>query len=176
MSSTLSILDYIMLAMGVYVLVAGIRGKGRLYSVENIKKDLREKFMSVMRKFYIALGVIMTINGLLSVLRYTFYTVAEITPATETAKAVYDWVPARDLGAFSFLTIPVINVLTYVCIGLAVGLLVWMSIIIRKMTDRNAAAGSSGQSGDGASADKQAGHTLPVSAFDFEDEQSKDRE
>lgn len=172
MNSTLNILDYIMLVMGVYVLISGIRGKGRLYSTENIKEELLEKFISITRKLYIALGIVMSLNGLASVLRYSFYTVQEITPATETAPAVYDWVLTKDLGAFSFLTIPVLNIITYVCIALAVGLLVWTGVVINKMTDKNKRA--SGQS-SGSGSGKQAGHTLPVSAFDFtDDSQSAD--
>ena len=45
----------------------------------------------------------MVINSGASLLRNSFYAYQEITPATETVKAVYDWVMIKDLGAFSFL-------------------------------------------------------------------------
>lgn len=167
---SLSLFDYLLLAMGVYVLVAGIRGKGRLYNVENIKEGMEEQFIQTMRKLYIALGVVMTFNGLISLVKYVFYSYQEVIPATETMTAGYDWVPLRDLGPFSFLTIPVINILTYVCTGLAIVGIVVMIIVTRKMTDKEAAARRAEQYKNSADAAKQAGHILPVSAFDFEDE------
>ncbi len=166
---SLSLFDYLLLAMGVYVLVAGIRGKGRLYNVENIKKGMEETFIQTMRKLYIALGAVMTFNGLISLVKYVFYSYEEVIPATETMTAGYDWVPLRDLGSFSFLTIPTINIITYVCTGLAIAGIVVMIVVTRKMTDKDAAARRAEQY-KGADAAKQAGHILPVSAFDFEDD------
>lgn len=170
MQSTLSLFDYMMLAIGVYVLVAGIRGKGRLYSVDNIKEGMEEAFMRIMRKLYIALGIIMTFSGVISILKYVFYAYEEVIPATETMTAGFDWVlkPGMDLGVFRFLTIPVINIITYVCSGLSIVGIVIMIIATRKMTDKNAAARRAEQSRTEADR-RQVGHTLPVSAFDFDE-------
>ena len=40
--------DYILLAMGLYVLVSGIRGKGKLYAAENIKEGMEEQYHKTM--------------------------------------------------------------------------------------------------------------------------------
>ena len=167
---SLSLFDYILLAMGVYVLVAGIRGKGRLYNVENIKEGMEETYFKAMRKIYIGLGVVMTLNGVFSVLKYVFYSYEEIIPATETMTAGYDWVAKGDMGFWSFLTIPFLNVMTYVCMGISIAVIVLMIIITRKMTDKEAAAKRAQAYKESAASSKQAGHILPVSAFDFEEE------
>ena len=169
---TMSMFDYIMLAMGVYVLIGGIRGKGRLYTVENIKEELVEQFVKTMRKLYIALGAVMTLNGLVSVAKSMLYDYVEVSPATGATTAAYDYVPKQDLGAFSFLTIPVINIIMYVCTGLAIAGIVVMIIITRKMTDKDAAAKRAAQQAESAAANPQAGHTLPVAAFDFSEDET----
>ena len=62
MSSSLSMFDWLLLAISVYVLYAGIVGKGRLYSVENIKEGKEEEFKKLSQKIYIFLGIAMIIN------------------------------------------------------------------------------------------------------------------
>ena len=165
-SNSFSMFDYILLAMGIYVLVSGIRGKGRLFTAENIKEGMEEKFMKTMRILYIVLGVVMTINGGVSLIKYNFYI---FTPATETTAAV--WTPTANLGAFSFLTVPVLNVLTYVCMGLCLLCIVSRLVAIRKMTDKNAPARKAAAENptQQAQAARQAGHVLPVSAFEFDE-------
>ena len=175
MGSTFSMFDYILLAIGVYVLYSGISGKGRLYNIENLKEGMEEKFKSTMRKLYIGLGVVMSLNAGASLLKTGFYEMKEITAATETAKAVYAWVlqDGKSLGVFSFLTPNVLDIITYVLLGLSMALIVLMIIAIRKLTNKPGTGGAQGQgkSGQGAGQQaRQAGHTLPVSAFDFEDE------
>ena len=171
MTNSMNMFDYILLAMGLYVLISGIRGKGRLYTAENIKEGMEEKFHKTMQVLYIILGAVMTVNGVVSILKYTFYEFKEVVAATETATAVYEWVPTKDLGAFRFLTVPVLNVLTFVCMGLCLACIIYMIVAIRKMTDKNAPKKQqAGQSGAGQSqASRQAGHILPVSAFDFDE-------
>ena len=41
MSNSFAMFDWLLLAVSVYVLYSGIVGKGKLYSVENIKEDLQ---------------------------------------------------------------------------------------------------------------------------------------
>ncbi len=158
--------DYILLGMGLYVLVSGIRGKGRLFTAENLKEGMEEKFMKIMRVLYIILGAVMTLNGGVSLVKYNFYT---FVPAT--AESAATWTPSGDLGAFSFLTIPVLNVLTYVCMGVCLACIVYMIIVIRKMTDRNAPRKQESAQGGAAQtqAARQEGHVLPVSAFEFDE-------
>lgn len=166
MSNSFSLFDYILLGMGVYVLVSGIRGKGRLFTAENIKEGMEEKFMKTMRILYIILGAVMTVNGCVSLVKYNFYT---FNPPT--AEAAASWTPSGDLGAFSFLTVPVLNVLTYVCMGLCLACIVYMIVAIRKMTDKNAPRKQTTQAQEQAA--RQAGHTLPVSAFEFEEPEAE---
>ena len=173
MESTLSMFDYILLAMGLYVLVAGIRGKGRLYNMENIKEGMEEKFFQIMRKIYIILGAVMTLNGLLSVLKYAIYSYQEVIPATETMTAGYDWVLKEGMESWSFLSITFLNVMTYVCMGLSIAIIIAMIVVTRKMTDKDAAAKRAQANQSSQAAARQAGHTLPVSAFDFDDEETE---
>ncbi len=165
--------DYILLAMGVYVLVAGIRGKGRLYNMENIKEGMEEQFFQIMRKIYIILGAVMTLNGVFSVLRYIIYSYEEVIPATETMTAGFDWVIKEGMESWSFLSIPLLNVMTYVCMGLSIAIIIAMIVVTRKMTDKDAAAKRAQANQNSQAASKQAGHTLPVSAFDFDEEETE---
>lgn len=56
-----SFFNIIMLAISLYVLYAGIVGKGRLYQADNIKEECKERFHSLMRKMFLGLGVVMVI-------------------------------------------------------------------------------------------------------------------
>ena len=163
MSGSFAMFDWLLLAVSFYVLYAGIVGKGKLYSVENIKEGKEEEFKQFSRKIYIYLGIAMVINSAASLLRNTFYAYQEITPATETAKAVYDWVTLKDLGAFSFLTPVVFDVISYVALALTLGLIVLLVVKMRKYVDKNAQA----KSGQGAA---KPASSMPSSAFNFDEE------
>lgn len=158
----------ILLGMGVYVLIAGITGKGRLYAVDNVKEGMEEKFQKTMRAIYLALGISMTLNGVVSALMEILYTTQVVQEATDSTPQVTEIVARYDLGFFSFLTPMVLTILTYVCMAVVIGLIVLMIVKLRKMTDRNARRSSSN-----GQPDRQAGHILPVDAFDF-DEPSDD--
>lgn len=171
MGASFSLFDYILLGIGLYVLYAGITGKGRMYNVENLKEGMEQKFKSTMRKLYIGLGIVMSLNAGASLLKSGFYELKEITPATDTVKATYDWAlqNGKSLGAFSFLTPTALDIITYVLLGLSLVLIVLMIIGIRKMTNKPV-PGSQNQSGaKSAQAANQAGHALPVSAFEFDE-------
>ena len=164
MSGSFAMFDWLLLAVSFYVLYAGIVGKGKLYSVENIKEGMEEEFKALSRKIYIFLGIAMVINSAASLLRNTFYAYQEVTPATETAKAVYDWVSLKDLGAFSFLTPVVFDVISYVALALTLGLIVLLVVKMRKYVDKNAQAkANQGAAAKGAS-------SMPSSAFNFDEE------
>lgn len=172
MGASFSMFDYILLAIGVYVLYSGISGKGRLYNVENLKEGMEKKFKSTMRKLYIGLGAVMSLNAGASLLKTGFYEMKEITAATETAKATYDWVlqEGKSLGAFSFLTPKALDIITYVLLGLSMALIVLMIIAIRKLTNKPAPGQGKSSAQGGARSSCQSGHILPTSAFDFDDE------
>ncbi len=166
MSSSFAMFDWLLLAISVYVLYAGIVGKGRLYSVENIKEGQEEAFKALSRKIYIFLGIAMVINSGASLLRSTFYTYQEVTPATGTTAAVYDMVATRDLGAFSFFTPEVFNIISYVALALTMGLIVLLVVKMRKFVDKNAQAKKSAAAGPAKS-----GSSMPSSAFNFDEDE-----
>jgi len=118
----------------------------------------------------------MIINGGFSLLKTYLYEYVEVAAATETTAAVYDTVlkDGRSLGAFTFLTPKFFNILTYVFMGLVVAGVVVLIVVMRKMTDRTAQQKASSDDPDAQKrAERQAGHVLPVSAFEFDDEQAK---
>ncbi len=158
--------DWLLLAISVYVLYAGIVGKGRLYSVENIKEGMEEEFKKLSQKIYIFLGIAMVINSGASILRSLLYTYEVITPATETVDAVSDWVATRDLGAFKFMTIEVFNIISYVALAITLGLIVYLVIKMRQYVDKNAQANKSAAAGPAKS-----GSSMPSSAFNFDEEE-----
>ncbi|MEA4870263.1 MAG: hypothetical protein VB062_06455 [Christensenella sp.] len=164
MSSSFAMFDWMLLAISVYVLYAGIVGKGRLYSVDNIKEGKEEEFKAFSRKIYILLGIAMVINSGASILRNQFYAYQEITPATDAAKAVYGWVNLKDLGAFSFLTPKVFDIVSYVALAATLGLIVFLVVKMRKYMDKNA------QAKKAAAAKPAGGSSMPSSAFHFDDE------
>ena len=172
---SITIFDWFMMAMGGYVLVEGIRGKGKLYNTDNVKEGKEKEFMKISRISYIFLGIIMVLNSLFSILRETMYTYHEITPATETAKAVGEWVLAKDFGFLNFLSFNALTVLAYISTGLCIAGIVVLMVLLRKVTDRNAQPKSSkGNEQNAQTAAKQAGHSLPVSAFDFTEETTQE--
>ena len=168
MGDSFAMFDWLLLAISVYVLYAGIVGKGRLYSVENIKEGMEEEFKQLSRKIYIFLGIAMVINSGASILRGMLYAYEEITPATETVDAVSGWVATRDLGAFKFMTIEVFNIISYVALAVTLGLIVYLVIKMRQYVDKNAQAKKSAAAGAPKSTS-----SMPSSAFNFdEDEKS----
>lgn len=154
----------VLLAIGVYVLVSGIAGKGKLFAVENLKEGYEEKYKKAMRIFFIPIGALMVVNGVASVGKSLLYEVAQSATGeiTYTIKAGYE--------AFSALTPKLFDIVNYVCMGLViVGVVGWM-FVTRKMTDRTAARAAAAN----PAADRQAGHILPVSAFEFDEEPEAD--
>ncbi len=169
MSSSFALFDWLLLAISVYVLYAAIVGKGRLYSVENIKEGKQEEFKALSRKIYFFLGIAMIINSAASLMRSTFYAYQEVTPATDTASAVYEWVSTKSLGAFSFLTIPVLDITSYVALAITLGMIVLLVVKMRKFVDKDAQAKKS----QGASCARGGCNTMPTSAFDFDEDEKK---
>ena len=159
--------DWLLLAISVYVLYAGIVGKGRLYSVENIKEGKEKEFKSLAQKIYIFLGIAMVINSGASLMRSSVYTYQEITPATETAKAVGEWVANRDLGAFAFLTPQVLDIISYAALAVTLGLIVFLVIKMRGYMDKEA------QAKKAAAAKPASNSSMPSSAFNFDEDDKK---
>ena len=154
--------DYLLLAMAVYVLYAGISGKGRLYAVENIKEGMEKAFKKTMRWVYIGLGASMVLNSATSLLINTLYTLSA-EDGSYTA--------AVELGKWAFLTPELLRVLGYVFLGLTIAGVVLMIVVMRRFVDKEAQKKAQQQSAQVA---RQAGHILPVSAFEFDDEETSE--
>lgn len=166
MSGSFAMFDWLLLAISVYVLYAGIVGKGKLYSVENIIEGKEEEFKALSRKIYIFLGITMVINSGASLLRSNFYSYTEVTAATDTTAAVYEWTASKSLGVFSFLTTTVLDITSYVALALTLGLIVFLVVKMRKYVDKNAQAKKSG----GASCSRGGCNSMPSSAFNFDED------
>jgi len=172
MTDTFSLFDILLLAISAYVLYAGITGKGRLYNVENIKEGMEEEFKSMTRKLYIVLGSIMIVNSGASLLRGALYSYEEVSAATDTTAAVYEWIAKKDLGSFAFLTPKVLGIISYVALGVTMALIVLLIVKMRKYTDKEAAAKKKAAA-SGAACSRNGGCVLPKSAFEFDDENKK---
>ena len=164
MTGSFAMFDWLLLAVSFYVLYSGIVGKGKLYNVENIKEGKEEEFKQLSRKIYIFLGIAMVINSAASLLRNTFWVYQATTEATETTKAVYEWVPLKDLGAFSFLSPTVFDIISYVALGVTLGLIVLLVVKMRKFIDKNAQA----KAKQSTTASRPS--SMPSSAFNFDEE------
>ncbi|HAX39945.1 MAG TPA: hypothetical protein DCY10_03560 [Clostridiales bacterium] len=169
MTGSFAMFDWLLLAISFYVLYAGIVGKGRLYSVENIKEGMEEEFKALSRKIYIFLGIAMVINSGASILRNAFFAYQEITPATDTAAAEFGWVAVKELGAFSFLTPMVFDIVSYVALALTLGLIVLLVVKMRKFIDKTAQT----KAKQGSAA--RSTSSMPTSAFNFDEDEKKDQ-
>ena len=169
MTDSFSMFDMLLLAIAVYVLYAGIVGKGRLFTLENIKEGMEAQYISMSRKFYIALGIFMLLNSGASLLRGVFYQQV-VTAATETTAASATWEAKMDMGKFAFMTPEVFNIISYVALGITLALIVLLAVLMRKYMDKDAAKKRAEASG----AQRQNPNALPRSAFEFDDENSKD--
>ncbi len=167
MTDSFSLFDMLLLAIAVYVLYAGIVGKGRLFSLENIKEGMAEQYIAMSRKFYIALGIFMLLNSGASLLRGVFYQQV-VTAATDTTAATAAWEAKMDLGNFAFMTPQVFNIISYVALGITLALIVLLAVLMRKYMDKDAAKKRAEASG---AAPRQNPNALPRSAFEFDDEE-----
>ena len=149
--------DLILIAMSIYVLISGIRGKGRLFQIDNLKEGKEEEFLKKARKLYIALGIAMVINSGFSLLLTELYTYDDNYLLT---------VPLYDLGDWAFLTPGLIKGISYVALAAMIGLLVLLGVFMSKMTDRNAPPKKreNGAPRNGTKAPV----SFPTSAFEFD--------
>ncbi len=170
MTGTTSLFDLLLLAISVYVLYAGITGKGRLYAIENIKDGKEKEFKTLLRKLYVILGVFMIINSGASLVKSAFYTYQETVAATDTTDAVYGWVQTKDLGAFSFLTVRAFDIISWVALALTLGLIVVLIVFMRKYTDKSKEAAKKSGGSSSAASPRKGGCVLPSSAFEFDDD------
>ena len=178
MTNTNSLFDLIMLAMGVYVLYSAVTGKGRLYAAENIRKEKKDDFLKTMRKLYAVLGVMMVLNAACSMVKNRLYELKEVVAATETAAAQYEWtlIDGVNLGQFAFVTPTLLDVLTYVFLGLSLAVIIVMIVYLRKVSYKRGEAPQDEQNGEGGQQQQQRGSffggqqprpAMPSSAFHY---------
>ena len=168
MTDSFSLFDMLLLAIAVYVLYAGIVGKGRLFTLENIKEGMEKPYIALSRKFYIALGISMLINSGSSLLRGVFYKQV-VTAATDTTAASATWEAKMEMGKFAFMTPKVFNIISYVALGITLVLIILLAVLMRKYMDKDAAK----KRAAAASGRPQNPNALPRSAFEFDDEEKK---
>lgn len=155
--SSFSFITVLMLFASIYVLWAGIKGSGKLYDTSFVKEGMEEAYCKLLRKAYLILGALMLINSAFSVAEGYFY-----PSGAETA--------VHELGVFSFYTLKTARIINYVSWGVLLAGFALMIILMRKYTDRDAAAKRAQQAEEERKKDPQYGHTLPVSAFEFGEE------
>lgn len=156
--SSLGFLNIIMLVTSIYVLYGGIKGNGKLYDTSTVKEGQEEEYCKLLRKAYISLGALMLINSLAGIAQDYIY------PNGAT-------VPSRELGVFSFYTPLAAKIIQYVTWGVVILAFVLLILIMRKFTDKEAAAKKAQEAAEQAKKDRQYGHTLPVDAFEFDEEE-----
>lgn len=74
----------LLVAMGVYVLYGAIKGSGRLFTMENIKEEAKEKVFKLLRILYFALAAVMILMAVVNFSQTVLYsqqvTYFEATP------------------------------------------------------------------------------------------------
>ena len=75
-------------------------------------------------------------------------------------------VATKDLGAFSFLTPTVFNIISYVALAMTLGLIVLLIVKMRKYVDKDAQAKRAAAAGPAKS-----GSSMPSSAFNFDEDE-----
>ena len=153
----MNLFDFAMGLIGVYVLISGIVGKGRLFT-HHAKKGYEKKLKTLLRVCYIVLGVFLILNSGSALLKRFFYTAVE-------KDGSYEWVlkEGMDLGAFSFLKPHVLDVINYVTTFFNLGSIGVVVVMLRKWGASVAPVKNEDP--------RQQGHVLPVSAFEFDEEQ-----
>ena len=166
--------NIIIAAGAAYLIISGIRGKGKLFEIQNAKEGCREKLVKWLRILYIIVGIAMLFNTLGSIVSTYAYEYVETQAATETTQAVYELQQKADLGSFSFLTYNVLRIVSLTAFGISIAALVAVFILFNKMTDRNAPKKAANQGGKEQAQGYQTktGEFMPASAFDFDEPKS----
>ncbi len=152
------IIEIIMAAMGVYVLVSGFRGRGRLYTTQHIKKGCEEKSLKGQKIIYLVLGTSMLTNALASILQMLLYT-------AETADGTVTYVPTeRMTEGLSWLRAEMLNAVAFTFMAISILTIIALFVFLRKVMDKPE---KKKQAQDAPKA--APGSVLPSSAFDFDD-------
>lgn len=143
-------LDYLMIALALYVLVCAIIGKGKLFEVGRLKEGVDEvKFKKNLRLIYLILGIIMLLNSVSNFFKTQMLQLSKSLPL----------------------------ILTIVFLVVIFGMLVLLIVFTRKYTVKGTSGPSFGTDSSPEAeehARRQAGHTLPIDAFEFDDTEEVD--
>ncbi len=167
MSGGTSLFDLFLGTMGVYAVIGGIRGKGRLFSTRNVKEAYAGTFMKWQRILYVVLGVFMVLNSGFALLLSNLY------ESTAVDKA-WQYTPKVDLGQWSFLTGELLNKLSFAFMLLSLLTIAGLVVLIQKCTDRKAAKENAEKDASGGGAPRD-GARMPSAAFDFPDEPAEEK-
>ena len=152
------IIEIIMAAMGIYVLVSGIRGHGRLYTTQHIKEGCEEKSMKGQKIIYLVLGTSMLTNALASILQMLLYT-------AETADGTVTYVPTgRMTESLAWLKAEMLNAVAFTFMAISILTIIALFIFLRKVMDKPEKKKQARETPKAAP-----GTVLPSSAFEFED-------
>ena len=157
----ISIFDLFLGGIGLYAMISGIVGKGKLLRVENIKEGCEEKLMKGQRIMYTVIGLCMVLNAAMSILLSTLYERVIVENA-------YEFQPRFDLGSWSFLTPKFLTTMTFVFMLISLSFIVALIVFLKKMTNQPEKK-KKGEKG----AARPAQPTMPSAAFDFGDEQPR---
>lgn len=153
------ILDVIIAALGVYLLVSGIRGKGKFYQVQQVKEENRAEYVKAAKKNFIIIGVALIVDGVMSALKEVLYE-SSADGMEQVAKTSIQ-IP------YTVFEITVLAVLAVLIITV-----IRMNKLTKKYVVPNMGNGE-GQTGSGK---PQTNHVLPVSAFEFDEEKEEEEE
>lgn len=151
----------IMLAMSLYVLVGGIVGKGKLFQIEGLKKGKEQQAKTTLRIIYVITGLFMSLNTCLSYLRDKMY---GYSPEAGVMVRT-DYLPKLNLSY------KLLNVGSFVMLGITMAGVVAMFVAINRFVDREAARAAQEKAAAAKNGRKAApGSVFPQDAFEFEDE------
>lgn len=157
----ISIFDLFLAGIGLYAVICGILGRGKLLQVDNVKEGCEEKLMRGQRIMYAVVGTFMFLNAVMSVLLSVLYERVAV-------ENIYEFQPKFDLGAWSFLTPKFLTTMTFVFMFISLAVIVALIVFLKKMTNKP----EKQKKGEkGAKPAQQS--AFPDAAFDFGDEEPR---
>ena len=119
-------LDTLQLLFGIYILFFAIKGNGKIYELKSTADSNTEKVRKVLRRFYFAAGITMTVDGVASMLRNTMFELQTGENGAEVLVRKAAWLP---MLSYDFLR----NV-TLVCFVLEIITIVLLAVYISKQS------------------------------------------
>ena len=118
-------LDAFQLLVAVYLFYVSIRGSGTLYNFPEIPKDKKESVRQQLRKLYAAAGCIALLDGLVSMLQNSMFSVDYVENEAVITQNF-------TIGSLSFINYQFLSAVSIVCTVLFVLLLAGVVFLVRK--------------------------------------------